>query len=883
MSIKSKIEELKRVVELHRLWLSYSLLGEDSITASEIRALRKYGKLPMDQSINLVKNSFMLGRLKMLLKKKEYKALNLDTVEDRLRNADLSSLEKFSIEYAIFTAGDGIKRLSEDIERGAFDALSESMKRTVTEASVRNIVRDETSLALLHKETADQLTVRLVERLKSGWSRDWNRVAVTELHRAKILGASQAIINKVDIFANSEGIDSQVSMVPNPGRCEDCSHHYLDSNGNPKIFTLRQLMSQGSNADVGTSHKRGGDGLHSGWKSTLSPLHPECSCQLVYVPAGMGWNEGKLVVLDQEEFSKGLRSIVDKVFKTQEKPGSVPGMAAPGNVPGPGRPSLGGKMAVEMNYVPVSQPKPAHSIGTSSTGRSWLVPKGLENKKAGELTPEEKKTVTSAKVQAAISYGATPKDQRIVVDHITHGEITTTKNLTESNDEHSGANPAFRLTIKDNGRCVAKPRVHRDTYLLKGKGVAAGLGSVPVGSEPRREHGAFNLSTSLGVDLVPPTSRRTVQDTHMSVQHWIENSQGVTSEAVRPNSNPNTSKLHNIIGQAPSNKRDYLDQRLREMGTLDIVMNNNDRHSDNIMYSNDLSEVHAIDHGFSHGNGMAGHRGDIHKMYHDAKVPMKIPKTLNDRMDSMSLGDFNRTYQLTGVEPWAAAQTFLRARYASSLQKEEGHLDYEKFRSTVHNIDGISFPSPMGHWKHRFKSSDVPKSVYEGVKSSGEAAEKEKKLLVSNYLNKSYKNALAEHKQSAFIGDLVKKGNITKAGAMEFMRRDKEGLLPHQLFESWAKNYIDTAKNDSNHKDHTAAKELANLGVFMGPGALRSPGNYRLSDKHKEYEANIKPGIPPRRIGSTKGLVDPASSNDSTFELSSQDLEEMTGDVTASK
>ena len=375
MSLKTKIEELRKIAALHKVWLSYALLGEESISSEEFESLKKYGKLPLDKSLNLVKNSYILGRLSLLLKKTEYRDLSLDDVVEEAESAKLSSLEKFAIEHAIFGAGEGIKGLADDIIQGAFSGLADSIGTTLTEATIRNVVRDETAIALLQKKSANKLASTLVAKLQTDWKRDWKRVAETELHRAKILGAAQAIANKVGIFEGSLGIDSRVSIIPSTTRCEDCAKHFIGKDGNPKVFTLKELLGAGSNADSGISHKRGADGTHSGWNSTLPPLHPTCGCKLVYIPDGMEWGAGKLAVVDKEAFSKGIKSFVAKVFGGGQKaPASTAGLAAPGNEAGPGRPTGGvsGGPTIEYDYIPVSEGKPeGPGWEMTSTGRSY--------------------------------------------------------------------------------------------------------------------------------------------------------------------------------------------------------------------------------------------------------------------------------------------------------------------------------------------------------------------------------------------------------------------------------------------------------------------------------------------------------------------------------
>jgi hypothetical protein len=76
MAIPKKIRELSRVVKLHSNWLVYATLGESALTKEEIKELEQYGRLPMGKSLDLVNRSYVLGRMKALLKRAEYKQVS---------------------------------------------------------------------------------------------------------------------------------------------------------------------------------------------------------------------------------------------------------------------------------------------------------------------------------------------------------------------------------------------------------------------------------------------------------------------------------------------------------------------------------------------------------------------------------------------------------------------------------------------------------------------------------------------------------------------------------------------------------------------------------------------------------------------------------------
>ena len=352
-TFSQKMKELRRIAKLHANWLVYATLGESAITKEDLEELKRYGKLPVEASLNLVDRSYLLGRLKALLKRSEYRQVSFEDAVEKASSMKLSPLEELVVEQARLKAGAYLRTVAADINNGIYDALSASIGQAVTEATVKGTVADEVALALIYKKTAQELASSIAAKLQTSDKKRWIATAKTELHRAKVAGHAQAIINKIDIYQHSDGPDSEVSVVPSDRCCDDCRMLYLDSSGNPKVFRLSALISAGSNADPGVSHSKT-KGVHTHWKATLPPLHPNCGCQLLYIPPGYGWKAGKLDILNKALFEISLAKARPGVSSTEmsatvapkgpvgakKEPGmpSVAGVAAPGNVPGPGRP-----------------------------------------------------------------------------------------------------------------------------------------------------------------------------------------------------------------------------------------------------------------------------------------------------------------------------------------------------------------------------------------------------------------------------------------------------------------------------------------------------------------------------------------------------------------
>lgn len=790
MSIQRKLKALSKIFDTGKLWLTYTILGEQSLSFEELEELKKSRIFPYGMSMDFIEKSYFLGKLRASLSEADYKNLTDVDVDTAIAQTSLSLLEQRAIEHARLHAANHLKGLVDEIASGVYADLERALDSVITEATVRNIVGDETAIAIAEGKAVAEFASRLHTSLKAEYSRDWYRVAATELHSALIMGQAQTIINKEGIYASSAGIDSNVSIVPSTDTCLDCASHFLD-NGNPKVFSLRQLFSAGSNGEFGVSHKRK-NGKHIHWKTTLPPLHPNCSCKLVYMPPGTSWVNGKLVISQDLEYSDYISKA-----KTMSGPASLPGLPAPGNTAGPGRPK--GMPGVEYEYRPADNGEPK-GMGWEKTkdGGSYKRPKGMSNASSPEeMTENDKNMMAQAKVKEASVWGKNVKDHAKTLVHLKNGAISTIKPLTDS----SHAFEAFKVSIDGNGNAIMKPPAEKETNMDKFR---SGLGYVPQGTEHKREHAAYNLSLAMGLyDSIPPTSQRVHEGRNMSMQAWKEGHTSIHEHLVKKNVQSDKGLFQDFLDSVPAHKKQEVETKLKDIAVMDLVMNNNDRHINNFVVPESCDNIFAIDHGTSFGNGMSGTRNSILSSYHQARRPVKITPDLKAKLDNMTLGDYKRALSPAGMEDWEVGQAFLRSRYVSFLQDRDGHLDQHKFDTTVSNADN-SFEAPF----------------FGGSESMP-----------------------------------------TEEDYDVYNKRKERGHLPNQMFESWAKKYILDAKHNPDHKDHKVAQELDNVGVFMGPGFAVDHNKYRAEGRHRQYEDSIVPANPPFKVYGGKPLMEAPGSD----------------------
>lgn len=812
-----KIGDIRKLLRININWFIASILGSDTLSQEERDELQKNHKLPKTE-LNLIERSFVLGRLKSYLKTAEYGKISYEGLVDKANEISLSPIERLAMDQAKLKAASNIKGIADDIASGVYSELEKATKQVISEATVRKIINDETQLAVLRKQTYQDLASSLASRLKTQYKKDWSLIAETELHAAKTQGIAQSILSGVDVYSGVGGPEARVSVIPKPTACEDCRSQYLDADGNPKIFSLGELISNGTN----TEHKKR-NGVHYLWKPILPPLHPRCRCDLQYIPDGASWINGRLVINDQEAYKQSISKAIgdSKLSATAKPPGPASAEAQPGNPAMPGVDSPQGAAAKAAAGPQEKSTNVARKRGGGGASRQDMVAcplgggdacvagggSGSDYHEAGssvlekhreymmrqhhERTPEEANQANAVEIAQSKSI-ANPHDK--VLDHLKNGEIESIKVLGK--EDNAGETLSYKIKIAGNGNGAMKPSAfsgtdERSIAVNAGHMTASGVAACPLGTYAAREEAAYKAHMVFGLtEHVPPTTTRSHEGKTHSVQQWQDNFKQLLTDCWDQHPQ-GVNAVKYALDKAPPDKREKLKEKLSEGAVMAAVLNMNDQHLDNVMISENYDDVRFIDNSFSFGTGLSGCVSGIHCEMHDAHMKLKVPDHLMQRFESTTLEDLKRGLKGT-VEDWAIGQTYLRMKYVMYLQKTEGHLDYEKFRAAdLGTKDGEFMHPHIGYWPGDSQSDKIK----------------------------------------------------------EYSSRVEKGTHANQMFESFAKAWIrDAQKLPREHPDRIAAVELETLGVFMGPGMAADPAAYRKSFKHLSYESTIEPRYPPQNV-----------------------------------
>lgn len=234
--------------------------------------------------------AMQFGILSVYLKDNNVKKITFEELKKIVRSkkfVPLSAAEKEALKLVEMRAVGDIKNLGNRIANVLNNTFVEggSRQRSVFIESMK----DATKKAIKRREGIGFIRRQVADKLND-WSRDLDRISDYVLHEAYDCGRAIAI-------KKQKGIDTKVFKRVHEDACDSCKSLYLKNKNTfePKVFTLRELMNNGSN--IGRNKKD--------WKPVIGPLHPWCRCDLEYIPEGFVWsNKTKRFIVSDNKKNK---------------------------------------------------------------------------------------------------------------------------------------------------------------------------------------------------------------------------------------------------------------------------------------------------------------------------------------------------------------------------------------------------------------------------------------------------------------------------------------------------------------------------------------------------------------------------------------------------
>jgi hypothetical protein len=263
-----QLQEIRDIIRRHHSAIIARVVGVEALSEQERITLQNAGLLQVGSST--IEEAYLMGQAMGLLETPEAAKMGLGEFRDYVRKnpIPLSSRERAAVGVAQRQAAEHVRNLAERV--------IETTGRTVSEHEQRADIREAVATAIGQRTSAAQLASELGNRSED-WSRDWKRVAATELQTARLEGMA-------DKFRERHGEDAWVFKRPSPGACRHCLRLHIGPDGNPRIFRLGSLEAN----NVGRKK--------ADWQAVRGSTHPFCTCELGRVPSGWGFDEdGRLV------------------------------------------------------------------------------------------------------------------------------------------------------------------------------------------------------------------------------------------------------------------------------------------------------------------------------------------------------------------------------------------------------------------------------------------------------------------------------------------------------------------------------------------------------------------------------------------------------------
>lgn len=268
-------EQLRKVFSIirnyHAAVIVNTLGVRGPLTDAEFNALKALGMV--DETLRKpLQDAFLFGRLQVILKNKRAKAMSFQEFSKFLKtySAPITSAEKEAMRYAAQNAGASIRNLGYAVDRKTGETMLAAARRYTN--LLAGQVRTSVVESIAKRQTVRELEV-VLRRLTGDHVRDFLKIASTESHEAFQAGLAKVI-------EQEHTGDALVIKLPRPDACDRCKAVFLNRDGTPKVFKLKDLEGK---SNVGLPKDK--------WGPVLGACHPWCGCQLIRVPKGWGWDK----------------------------------------------------------------------------------------------------------------------------------------------------------------------------------------------------------------------------------------------------------------------------------------------------------------------------------------------------------------------------------------------------------------------------------------------------------------------------------------------------------------------------------------------------------------------------------------------------------------
>lgn len=273
---EEQLYQIRQIVMDHHSAFVVNTISPSAVAPEILQRLKDKGLVNV--KVNSIEDAYLYGQVLAMMDDPKFATMTYEQFQQHIQKnpVPLSPIETQAVKFAQLQAGQHCVGLGNRVGATVGSAAIEA--DAFQRQKLRDVIKTKTAENIAKRESLKKLKSELGWASRD-WARDWQRIANTEKQNAMQRGVA-------DHYGKRFGGDVRVAKRPMPDACKHCKRLHIGPDGQPRIFKLSELESNGTN--VG---RKAAD-----WKAVVGTVHPHCQCQMVRIPTGWGFDEdGSLI------------------------------------------------------------------------------------------------------------------------------------------------------------------------------------------------------------------------------------------------------------------------------------------------------------------------------------------------------------------------------------------------------------------------------------------------------------------------------------------------------------------------------------------------------------------------------------------------------------
>lgn len=283
MLTPNQLQDILTILERQLTLFIATTIGEEGLSDQDKKTLKAagvdYNKL-YKQGKDLVTLNYQLGLLSNLLSQKTIKKMTGEQLVKYIESGQhvpLNERERQTISHIKMQSLADIRsngsKIFQDINRVVQNVFG------LHQANQQEFLKDKVAEGTAKRQSIKTIA-KTISRLTGDWSRNFSKSVAYISHTALNEGRAAAIARRYEGAS-----EARMYFQVQKDACTKCKQLYLKEDGEPIIFTLKELQANGTN--IGRKQ--------ADWKPTLGALHVHCRCLATEYIEGQQWKEGRYV------------------------------------------------------------------------------------------------------------------------------------------------------------------------------------------------------------------------------------------------------------------------------------------------------------------------------------------------------------------------------------------------------------------------------------------------------------------------------------------------------------------------------------------------------------------------------------------------------------